>query len=128
MGAQILVGLVRSYRYDREVVDLEVANLEAAKLHEATKAKQLDHDDIVWILGTRNAFQLKGTFQCYKQNYGNPIHEVWVFQPTDHLIFSSSLFAFFFSSSYYVYFCESFSSKCLDRTSCAVAKAFWNLF
>ncbi|CAK9150390.1 unnamed protein product [Ilex paraguariensis] len=72
---KILVGLVRSYRYDREVVDLDVANLEAAKLHEAIKAKQLDHDDIVWILGTRNAFQLKGTFQCYKQSYGNPIHE-----------------------------------------------------
>lgn len=68
--------LVSSYRYDRESVDLNIANSEAAKLHEAIKAKQLDHDDVVWILGTRNAFQLKSTFQCYKINYGNPIDQV----------------------------------------------------
>ncbi|KAM7472588.1 hypothetical protein LguiA_010771 [Lonicera macranthoides] len=71
----ILLILVTSYRYDRECVDLNIANSEAAKLYEAIKAKQVDHDDVVWILGTRNAFQLKSTFQCYKINYGNAIDQ-----------------------------------------------------
>ncbi|KAK3038959.1 hypothetical protein RJ639_027444 [Escallonia herrerae] len=72
---KILVGLVRSYRYDKEVVDSDVAEAEAAMLHEAIEAKQLDHDNVVLILGTRNIFQLKLTFDCYKQNYGNHIDE-----------------------------------------------------
>uniref|UniRef100_A0A5B6Z084 Annexin n=1 Tax=Davidia involucrata TaxID=16924 RepID=A0A5B6Z084_DAVIN len=72
---KILVGLVSSYRYDREVVDLNVVSLEAAKLHEAIKAKQLDHDNVMWILCTRNVCQLKATFECYKKNYGNPIDQ-----------------------------------------------------
>ncbi|WKA02160.1 hypothetical protein VitviT2T_020381 [Vitis vinifera] len=40
-----------------------------AKLHEAIEKNQLDHDDVVWILTTRNFFQLKATFVCYKQSY-----------------------------------------------------------
>lgn len=73
---QILVGLVSSFRYDKEVVDMDVANSEAALLHEAIEKKQLDHDSVLWVLGTRNIFQLRATFQCYKQNYGSPIDEV----------------------------------------------------
>ncbi|KAA8519167.1 hypothetical protein F0562_013423 [Nyssa sinensis] len=72
---KILLGLVSSYRYDREMVDFNVTKLEAAKLHEAIEAKQLDHDNVVWILGTRNVFQLKETFECYKNDYGNSIHQ-----------------------------------------------------
>ncbi|KAL6998037.1 Annexin D3 [Sarracenia purpurea var. burkii] len=72
---KVLVGLVSSYRYDREVVDLDIANLEAAKLHDAIERKNLDHDDIIWILSTRNVFQLKATFECYQQNYGNTIYQ-----------------------------------------------------
>eukprot|EP00261_Vitis_vinifera_P032128 XP_019073371.1 PREDICTED: annexin D3 isoform X2 [Vitis vinifera] len=72
---KLLVGLVSSYRYDKEMVDLNVAKLEAAKLHEAIKKKQLDHDDVVWILSTRNVFQLQATFEFYKQNYGNSIDQ-----------------------------------------------------
>ena len=75
-ASQLLVGLVSSYRYDREVVDSVVANSEASRLDEAIKAKQLDHDHVIWILSTRNAHQLRATFECYKRNYGNPIEKV----------------------------------------------------
>ncbi|KAM7512390.1 hypothetical protein LguiB_011265 [Lonicera macranthoides] len=72
---KILVGLVSSYRYDRAVVDLNVAKSEAAILHEAIKTKKLDKDDFLWILGTRNCFQLKLTFQCYEQSFGTHIYQ-----------------------------------------------------
>ncbi|KAF5196932.1 Annexin d3 [Thalictrum thalictroides] len=72
---KLLVGLVSSYRYDGEVVDGEVAELEAAKLHDAIERKQLDHDDVVHVLSTRNLFQLRATFQIYKQKYGNSIDQ-----------------------------------------------------
>lgn len=72
---KILVGLVSSYRYDREMVDLNLANLEAVKLREAIEMKKLDNDNFVWILGTRNVFQLRATFESYKQKYGNSIEQ-----------------------------------------------------
>ncbi|KNA17071.1 hypothetical protein SOVF_082840 [Spinacia oleracea] len=72
---KILVRLVSSYRYDKEVVDMTVAKLEATHLHESIKNKELDHNHIVWILGTRNLFQLRATFACYKQEYSSTIHQ-----------------------------------------------------
>ncbi|OAY53469.1 annexin D3 [Manihot esculenta] len=72
---KLLVGIVSSYRYDKELVDMNIASLEAAKLHEAIKRKQLDHDDIVYILSTRNVYQLRATFKCYQQKFGNPIDQ-----------------------------------------------------
>ncbi|XP_034704053.1 annexin D3-like [Vitis riparia] len=68
-GQDLVVGLVSSYRHDRELVDFNLAKSEAAKLHEVIEKKQLDHDDVVWILTTRNFFQLRETFVCYKQSY-----------------------------------------------------------
>ena len=73
---QLLVGLVSSYRYDKEVVDAVVALSEASKLHEAIKTRQLDHDHVVWILSTRNFYQIRATFECYKKTYGNAIDQV----------------------------------------------------
>lgn len=73
---QLLVGLVSSYRYDKVAVSLEVAKSEAEKLHEAINNKQLDDDHIVWILSTRNLFQLRETFACYKQLYDKTFEEV----------------------------------------------------
>lgn len=70
------MGLVSSYRYDKEVVDSVVAILEADKMREAIETKHLDRDDFLWILSTRNVFQLKATFQYYKQKYGNSIYQV----------------------------------------------------
>ncbi|PRQ55140.1 putative annexin [Rosa chinensis] len=72
---KLLLGLVSSYRYDRQVVDSSIASSEASKLYEAIKAKQLDHNHVVSILSTRNMFQLRETFECYKQNYGTSIDE-----------------------------------------------------
>ncbi|KAL6125294.1 hypothetical protein ACLB2K_073353 [Fragaria x ananassa] len=72
---KLLVGLVSSYRYDRELVDSGIASSEALKLHEAIKTKQLDHNHVVSILSTRNIFQLRETFECYKQNYGTSIDQ-----------------------------------------------------
>lgn len=72
-----------SYRFDEEEVDFTVANSEASILHEGIKKKLLDHDFIVWILSTRNIFQLRETFKCYKQNYGNPIDQVLSLQLID---------------------------------------------
>ncbi|XP_059598180.1 annexin D3-like [Vitis vinifera] len=71
---KVLLGLVSSYRYDRELVDLNVAKSEAAKLHEAIEKKQSDRDEVMWILSTRNFFQLRATFKHYKQNYQVPIY------------------------------------------------------
>ncbi|KAG8391149.1 hypothetical protein BUALT_Bualt01G0157800 [Buddleja alternifolia] len=75
LNKQMLVRLVSSYRYDKEVVDSTIANTEAAKLHEAIKAKKLDDDELVSILSTRNIFQLRETFQRYKDNYGKSIDQ-----------------------------------------------------
>ena len=74
--AQLLVSLVSSYRHDRGFVELNIATSDAAKLHEAIEKKQLDNDDVVWILATRNFFQLKATFGCYKQRYKVAIDQV----------------------------------------------------
>ncbi|XP_022138882.1 annexin D3 [Momordica charantia] len=72
---KLLVGLVSSFRHDKEVVDNVVADSEADLLHNAIKAKQLNRSGVVWILSTRNFFQLRATFACYKQKYGNPIDQ-----------------------------------------------------
>ncbi|KAH7863945.1 hypothetical protein Vadar_023894 [Vaccinium darrowii] len=72
---KILLSLVSSFRYDKELVDMNVANVEAAKLHDAIQKKHLDHDDVVWILSTRNIFQLKATFECYLQKYESTIDQ-----------------------------------------------------
>ncbi|KAM2065435.1 hypothetical protein ACFX16_028702 [Malus domestica] len=72
---KLLVGLVTSYRYDKQLVDTGIANSEASRLHEAIETKQYDHDHVVWILSTRNFFQLRATFECYKQKYGHSIDQ-----------------------------------------------------
>ncbi|XP_047342140.1 annexin D3 [Impatiens glandulifera] len=72
---KILVGLVTSYRYDGQAVNTNIANVEAGQLYDFVKRKQLDNDDLVWILSTRNHFQLSETFKCYKLKYGNSIEK-----------------------------------------------------
>ncbi|XP_034703638.1 annexin D3-like [Vitis riparia] len=82
---KLLLGLVSSYRYDRELVDLNVAKSEATKLHEAIEKKQLDCDEVMWILSTRNFFQLRATFKHYKQNYQVPIYQAIMSSGSDDL-------------------------------------------
>ncbi|KAL0429190.1 UNVERIFIED_CONTAM: Annexin D3 [Sesamum radiatum] len=72
---KILVSLVSSYRYDKELVDYDIANKEAAILRKAIEAKKLDDDEVVRVLSTRNMFQLTQTFLCYKNNYGKSIDQ-----------------------------------------------------
>jgi len=72
------VSLVSSYRYDKAAVNLDVAKSEAAKLHEAINSKKLDEDHIVWTLSTRNLFQLRETFACCNNLYGNTLEQVLV--------------------------------------------------
>ncbi|XP_055814370.1 annexin D3-like [Solanum dulcamara] len=72
---KILIGLARSYRYDKELVDPTTANKEAAILRETIRTKKLDSDNFLLILSTRNVHQLRATFECYKQNYGFSIDQ-----------------------------------------------------
>ncbi|KAK6804803.1 hypothetical protein RDI58_002587 [Solanum bulbocastanum] len=72
---KVLIGLVRSYRYDKELVDPSIANEESAILRETIRTKQLDSDNLLLILSTRNVHQLRATFDCYKQNYGFSIDQ-----------------------------------------------------
>ncbi|XP_042515817.1 annexin D3-like [Macadamia integrifolia] len=72
---KLLLCLVSSYRYNREVVDANLAHSEATVLQEAIEKKKLYHDEVVLILSTRNKHQLKATFECYRQNYGNSIYQ-----------------------------------------------------
>ncbi|XP_021887410.1 annexin D3 [Carica papaya] len=73
--AKVLVALVRSYRYDKELVDPNVANSEAVLLHEAIQKKKLDLDHVLYILGTRNFYQLRETFKSYKEKFKNPVEK-----------------------------------------------------
>ncbi|PHT55021.1 hypothetical protein CQW23_03507 [Capsicum baccatum] len=59
---KILIGQVRSYRYDKELVDPDTANAEATILREAIRTKQLDNDNFLIILRTRNVHQLRAIF------------------------------------------------------------------
>ncbi|KAL7586316.1 hypothetical protein Lser_V15G39778 [Lactuca serriola] len=72
---KILVALVSSFRYDGEVVDLNLANEEASTLQEAVALKRFDQDHVVWILSTRNVFQLKATFEAYYQIFRTHLYE-----------------------------------------------------
>ncbi|PHT94252.1 hypothetical protein T459_02134 [Capsicum annuum] len=59
---QSLIGLVRSYRYDKELVDPDMANADATILREAIQTKQLDNDNFLIILSTRNVHQRRAIF------------------------------------------------------------------
>lgn len=82
---QLLVNLVRSYRYDKEGVNLELAESEAMRLHAAIGTRRLDDNKLIWILSTRNFSQLQTTFSYYRKLYGIALQEVWF-----HLKFKSS--------------------------------------
>ncbi|XP_054817186.1 annexin D3-like isoform X1 [Prosopis cineraria] len=72
---KLLMSLVRSYRYDKEAVNLEIVESEASMLHGAVDSKQLDDENLIWVLSTRNFFQLRETFACYKKLYGIALEE-----------------------------------------------------
>ncbi|KAJ0038091.1 hypothetical protein Pint_23818 [Pistacia integerrima] len=72
---KLLLGLVSSFRYDKELVDAELAKSEADVLHHAITSKRFDDDKVVHILSTRNFYQLRLTFECYGYKHANSIEE-----------------------------------------------------
>lgn len=121
---QILIGLIRSYRYDKELVDPTIANKEAAILRETIRTKQLDSDNFLLILSTRNAYQLRATFECYKQNYGFSIDQVTVFTSCLNNLLNSASCSFFSFMCILFYLLLWF----FYRTLRAVERVCWNLY
>ncbi|CAL4930964.1 unnamed protein product [Urochloa decumbens] len=73
---KLLVSLVRSYRCDTEIVDGDVAGMEAALLAEAIRKRRQPHgDEVIRIVSTRSKRQLRATFQRYQQDHGTGIDE-----------------------------------------------------
>lgn len=114
---QLLVGLVSSYRYDREKIDLGLANSEADMLCESIEERQLDQENVTRILSTRNFFQLRATCACYKQKYGSSIYQV---HPSSYffiyalLVQSLWAFPFFFFKIWFIDYASSLSTDLLD--------------
>lgn len=73
---QLLVALVSTYRYDGEDIDVKLAKSEAKILQERIKDNELNHDEIIRILGTRSKAQIYATFNSYREEYGTSIEEV----------------------------------------------------
>ncbi|CAL4914439.1 unnamed protein product [Urochloa decumbens] len=75
---KLLVSLVRSYRCetDTDLVDEDVAGLEAAALAEAIRKRKQPHcDEVIRIVSTRSKRQLRATFERYEQDHGAGIDE-----------------------------------------------------
>ncbi|WOK96808.1 annexin-like protein RJ4 [Canna indica] len=72
---KLLVALVSTYRYGGDEIDLRLAQSEAKILQDLISQKELNHDEIIRILGTRSKAQLNATFNCYRDEFGTPIEE-----------------------------------------------------
>ncbi|XP_044491141.1 annexin D3 [Mangifera indica] len=72
---KLLLGLVSSIRYDKELVDTELAKSEADVLHHVITSKRFDDDKVIHILSTRNFYQLRLTFECYRNKHANSIEQ-----------------------------------------------------
>ncbi|XP_068663851.1 LOW QUALITY PROTEIN: annexin D3-like [Aristolochia californica] len=72
---KLLVSLLSSFRFEGEETDEAMAQMEATILQEAIKKNVMDEDYVVWILSTRNKFQLKTAFDCYRKIYKISIEE-----------------------------------------------------
>ena len=102
-------------------MDTGIADSEASRLHEAIETKQYDHDHVVWILSTRNIFQLRATFECYKQKYGHSIDQVFI--TSTSAPFTSQNTCVLFNPLFF----RSELGTFLDRTLRVVAMENWNL-
>ncbi|PKU66071.1 annexin-like protein RJ4 [Dendrobium catenatum] len=67
---KLLVGLVSTYRYEGDEVDVRMAHSEANTLHELINKKDFNHDEVIRILTTRSKSQLNATFNKYKDEHG----------------------------------------------------------
>ena len=78
---QLLTGLVGTYRYNGDEIDVKLAQSEALILHEAIKHKNYNHEDIIRILTTRSKAQLNATFNRYKDEHAITITKVILLLP-----------------------------------------------
>ncbi|XP_020586843.1 annexin-like protein RJ4 [Phalaenopsis equestris] len=67
---KLLVGLVGTYRYEGDEVDVRLAHSEADILHDAINKKSFNHDEVIRIVTTRSKAQLNATFNKYKDEHG----------------------------------------------------------
>ncbi|XP_019451035.1 PREDICTED: annexin-like protein RJ4 [Lupinus angustifolius] len=70
---QLLVGLVTSYRYTGDEINVRLAQSEAEILHESIKEKNGNEEEAVRILSTRSKIQLIATFNYYREIHGASI-------------------------------------------------------
>ncbi|OIW06186.1 hypothetical protein TanjilG_15070 [Lupinus angustifolius] len=69
----LLVGLVTSYRYTGDEINVRLAQSEAEILHESIKEKNGNEEEAVRILSTRSKIQLIATFNYYREIHGASI-------------------------------------------------------
>ncbi|WCJ39037.1 annexin 3 [Euphorbia peplus] len=72
---KVLFSLVSSFRHDKEIVDANLADEEAKKLHKAIKRKHFDKEEFILVLSIRNVYQLRATFKSYKEHFGSSIDQ-----------------------------------------------------
>ncbi|KAE9592731.1 putative annexin [Lupinus albus] len=70
---QLLVGLVTSYRYTGDEINVRLAQSEAEILHDSIKEKNGNEEEAVRILSTRSKIQLIATFNHYREIHGTSI-------------------------------------------------------
>ncbi|XP_038717820.1 annexin-like protein RJ4 [Tripterygium wilfordii] len=67
---KLLVGLVTAYRSTIDEVNARLADNEAEILHNAIKAEEYNHEEVIRILTTRSKAQLMATFNRYRDDHG----------------------------------------------------------
>ncbi|XP_047147700.1 annexin-like protein RJ4 [Vigna umbellata] len=83
---QLLVGLVSSYRYEGDEINVKLAQTEANILHESIKEKKANYEEVTRILTTRSKTQLVATFNRYRDEHGFSISKKLVDQSSDDFV------------------------------------------
>ncbi|KHN21299.1 Annexin-like protein RJ4 [Glycine soja] len=79
----LLVGLVTSYRYEGDEINVKFAQTEANVLHESVKEKKGNSEEVIRILTTRSKTQLVATFNRYRDEHGISISKKLLDQTSD---------------------------------------------
>ncbi|XP_020224805.1 annexin-like protein RJ4 isoform X2 [Cajanus cajan] len=83
---QLLVGLVSSYRYEGDEINVKLAQTEANILHETVKEKKGNYEEAIRILTTRSKTQLVATFNRYRDEHGISISKKLLDHASDDLL------------------------------------------
>ncbi|KAH1225547.1 Annexin-like protein RJ4 [Glycine max] len=79
----LLVGLVTSYRYEGDEINVKFSQTEANVLHESVKEKKGNSEEVIRILTTRSKTQLVATFNRYRDEHGISISKKLLDQTSD---------------------------------------------